>query len=797
VGANGRRRQFINTPIGNKLSGNWVVPLADFLAGKRDDKPDEPPRFAQGMIRELNDYKFLALATLAPLLDAIFRDWDHKYKSAIVKLVLRIGDDVCKRLRTKVESAPKRFSAKQKTKLGYWLYDQAMKGLDIFDDDENELPIISDKHLDDAASLREWLIATNPSFAPRLMPPSPWTGCSKTCDGFEARFVKDWSRETDPAIDAAFSGGDFEHAGAVNKLAQVAIVPDPVMVDLVERLGPDIMGNTGRKLKADKVTVAADVADARWCLKHGMFWLDYNCDFRGRLNPLQNLNFTRGDHVRSLFRFAHGLPINGDTYWLEIHCANCEGSTDKESRDDQIRWVAEHLEEIKRIAADPDGTRDKIVLGGKGWKNADKPFQFVAACRELAAALVNPDGFITHLPIGFDGSCNGTQHLALLIRDFETARRVNLLPAGDGDKPLDIYTHVTTKTIELIDADTCDHARWWRERFKQLDARQKRRLLKQPIMTFGYSVTDRGAGDQISEDYREIFRTKGRPELLVTSLGPNHGPERLGAVRWHEPDGTSEKHYLEQASLRDVFDDDGRLIGVFEEWHRIPDGVFIYLAEKVREACKQELPGAERVMDYLGRLTKHCLKEGRFLTWVSPSGFPVENRYRKPNTIRVNCASGSVRVRLSVADGVTDKINRKKVKSGAAANFVHSLDAAHLAKVVNAAVSAGITNLATIHDCFYCLAPQASQLLDIILEQLVSMYKNHNPLTDLSKRNDPEGKVPLPPMGEMIEFKLGGWMARYIKLAQQVARPQERPLTRYRAVQLDLEQVKKAKNSFK
>jgi hypothetical protein len=794
VSAKGQRRQFINTPLGNRLTGDWVVPLADFLAGKRDDKPDEPPRFAQGMIRELNDYKFLALATLAPLLDAIFRDWDHKYKSAITRLVLRIGDDVCKQLRKRkrVKSAPQRFSAKQKTKLGYWLYNQAMRGLDIFDDDENELPLISDKHLDDAASLREWLIATNPSFAPRLMPPQPWTGCTKTCDGFEMKFVKDWSGETDPAIEAAFSGGDFEHARGVNRLAQVALVPDPVMVDLVKQFGPDIMGNTGRKLKADKVTVAADVADARRCVEHGTFWLDYNCDFRGRLNPLQNLNFTRRDHVRSLFRFAHGLPLNGETRWLEIHCANCAGR-DKESIEDRLKWVGENREEIKRIAEDPYGTRDKHVLDNRGWQSADKRFQFVAACRELTAAWANPDTFVTHLPIGFDGSCNGTQHLALLIRDFETARRVNLLPAGDSDKPLDIYTHVTTKTIELIDADTHDHARWWRERFKQLDAEQKRKLLKQPIMTFGYSVTDRGARDQISEDYRAIFRTKGRPELPLTSLGPNHGPERLGAVRWKRepaaPGSKKKKWFLEQASLRDVFDDDGRVLGVFEEWHRISGSVFIYLAEKVREACKQELPGAELVMDYLGRLTEHCLKQGRFLTWVSPSGFPVTNRYRKPNTIRVNCASGSVRVRLSVADGVSDKINRKKVKSGAAANFVHSLDAAHLTKVVNAAVSAGITNLATIHDCYYCLAPQASQLLDIVLEQLVSMYKNNNPLADLSKRNDPEGIVPLPPMGEMIEFKLGGWMSRYIKKGQM--------LTRYRAVQLDIERVKKAKNAFK
>jgi hypothetical protein len=659
---------------------------------------------------------------LAPLLDQILRGWDHKDKSAIAKVKLRIGEDVCKRLRTTVKSAPQRFSAKQKTKVGHWLYKQAMMGLDIFDDDENEMPLISDKHLDDVASLREWMIAHNPSFAPRLKPPQPWTGCSKTCDGFEMKFVKDWSGETDAAIEAAFSGGNFEHAGGVNSLAQVAIVVDPVMVDLVERFAPDIMGNTGRKLKADKVTVAADVTDARWCVEHGTFWLDYNCDFRGRLNPLQNLNFTRGDHVRSLLRFAHGLPINGETRWLEIHCANRAGR-DKESIEDRLNWVGENREDIERIAADPVGTRDKIVLGDRGWQSAEDPFQFVAACRELDAAWKDPQNFITHLPVSFDGSCNGIQHLALLSQDNTTARLVNLLPAGDSDKPYDIYAHVIAKTIELIDADPCDHAVWWRERFKQLDTKQKRKLLKRPIMTFGYSVTDYGACRQISEAaYRDL-----------------------------DP-FTNEKP---------------------------PKGAFMYLAKKVREACKQELPGAKWVMDYICMLAKYCLDDGRFLTWVSPSGFPVENRYLVPNMVTVNCMSGSVRVRHNIADGVTDKIDRYEVKNGAAPNFVHSLDAAHLVRVVNAAVSEGITSLATIHDCFLVLSPQASRLHRIILEELAGMYTEHDPLEELRSHNVSEPDVlPVPPRGNLLKFV-------------------NRILSQSYWVQLlSIEEVKEAKNAF-
>ena len=41
------------------------------------------------------------------------------------------------------------------------------------------------------------------------------------------------------------------------------------------------------------------------------------------------------------------------------------------------------------------------------WHNKDKPFRYVSACRELAAAWRKPGIFVTHLPIPFDGSCNG------------------------------------------------------------------------------------------------------------------------------------------------------------------------------------------------------------------------------------------------------------------------------------------------------------------------------------------------------------------------------------------------------
>ena len=748
VTAKKRPRQVINTPFGHKLTVDlFLEPLADFFAGKCADQPDKPPRFLRKLVRELDDPRFLALAALAPLLDGIFRGFDRDDPSAAAKLKLKIGDDLYQRLRQETEVKP-RWDAAKRVQAGHWLLWQALR-LDFFGYDEDGFPRISDKWLPEVEQLREAMIAADPAYAPHLKPPPPWTGSSKTYDdGYRAKFVRDWRPETKAAIEAAFVDPDWDHAGGVNALSQVPLKIDPGMVALVERFAVELMGNDDAKIAelsagaaaadadddarrraaralaksaADKVTVAIDVEDAKWCGER-VIWNDYSCDRRGRIYALQHLNFARADHVRSLLRFANGMKLAGEpntkTKWLEIHCANCEGSTDKKSRDERRKWASEHRQDIQDIASDPIGTFDSRVLDGRGWKSADSPFCFVAACRELAAAWKDPENFETHLPIGFDGSANGLQHLSLLIGDFKSGSMVNLL--SNDHSPRDVYATLIARALELIEADDCDHARWWRKCFdERLSQKEQRKLLKQPIMTFAYSVTPRGATRKIAKVYYGSLHQKVEPA----------------------------------------------------------DGAFGYLARKVLEACALELSGPKRVMDYICAVADHCTDQGRFLEWTSPSGFPVSNRYQVPNIVTVNCMRGSVRVaEHEIADGVTDQIDHSKVLSAAAPNFVHSLDAAHLIKVVNAAVSEGISDLLTVHDCFYCLAPQATRLHKIILAELADLYRDNEPLAELHSQNvsDPD-ILPVPPKGVLMGWEDG---------------------TTWRAAPFSLEFVKEAENAF-
>src|SRR5690349_14251096 len=76
VTAKNRPRQFIQTPRGQTLASDFIVPLADFLAGKLDVQPDLPPKFLREAIREI-DPLVLALAALAPLLGGMFKGWNR------------------------------------------------------------------------------------------------------------------------------------------------------------------------------------------------------------------------------------------------------------------------------------------------------------------------------------------------------------------------------------------------------------------------------------------------------------------------------------------------------------------------------------------------------------------------------------------------------------------------------------------------------------------------------------------------------------------------------------------------
>ena len=166
-----------------------------------------------------------------------------------------------------------------------------------------------------------------------------------------------------------------------------------------------------RRLVSSRALFAGDMQTAALLADYERFWTAMNMDWRGRVYGMPNFNLQREDCVRALFLFADGEPIGEEgLYWLKVHLANCgdDNKISKQSFDDRVAWVDRNLSPIAAVASDP--------LSELWWTNADKPFMFLAACLELVDALEEGPTYITRLPVFFDGSCNGLQHLCAMTR---------------------------------------------------------------------------------------------------------------------------------------------------------------------------------------------------------------------------------------------------------------------------------------------------------------------------------------------------------------------------------------------
>jgi DNA-directed RNA polymerase len=706
--AKGRRggRVFCGTPVGQRATVDlFLKPFIEFMEGERPQIPLPPPDDLGEAFYSLNR-ETRALIALAPVLDAAIGGWDGSDGSSpVAALKLKIGiylhdrlayeklltsdDEADGRLAKKIDAGDNYalkylkydWTQEQYLRAGHWLLECAL-----------EMPyfVIGDEGLEiapkwqaDVEQIIQGMMRRDSVLLPHTTPPFDWTGPIAKYDArLQKPFVRDWRPETQAEIGEAFRSKSIEeHVNGVNTLQRVALRIDQTMVGLVKEFAVKVKkhkDHRGAQLKRDKGIVLKDVATAAE-LGDSPFYLTYNCDRRGRIYAIPHFNYGREDHVRSLFKFHEGLPLDtSGMEWLEIHCANCQGDTAKMPLAVRRVWARMNRRLIREIRTNPFKTFDK-------WMDADKPFQFVAACLELVAAWANPGNFVRRLPISFDGTCNGIQHLSMIGLDRVSGTMVNL--TDDIERHMhDVYSIISDRVQNKLKDDGNKWAKWWVKQFERLDDKKKRKLFKTPAGTFSYAATNRGRLEQITEIYRNLF------------------------------DGLEPK-----------------------------DPAGLYLAQKIKEVAEETLPGPTRVMRYIQKLTKHCSDKDRYLRWTSPTGFPVCNRYNEPNMQTINLVGpDGARVRHDIGEGVLPKIKKHKARSSAAANFVHSQDASHLIKVVNTAEKRGITNVLTIHDCFACLAPEARRFRIILKGQLADMYEDE-PLVELRRLNAGNAEFEDPP----------------------------------------------------
>lgn len=437
--------------------------------------------------------------------------------------------------------------------------------------------------------------------------------------------------------------------------------------------------NSSHRYRASEIMrIAHDFKD------YPALYFMYALDFRGRAYAATRGVSPQGsDLQKALIHAADGAKIEDAKaeHWFFVHGANKWGF-DKAPMQEREQWVRDRHDLIMRIAEHPMSYRD--------WTEADSPFQFLAWCLEYRQYATDPANFLTRIPIGMDGSCNGLQHFSAILRDEVGGKATNLVPQ---ETQQDIYGLVAKETIKLVMAAAGDE-RGFQRRWASHGINRK--LVKRSVMTLPYGSTRFSCAEFITQDYMEA------------GLAPEfEKEERAAAAQW--------------------------------------------LASHVWEAIGMVVVKAQEAMQWLQKAARKIIKSGKTISWRSPAGLLVVQRYPEREMLRVRSnLTGGIKLNLSVARHKDGAQCIRKNSNGIAPNFIHSCDSSHMMYAIQAAADEGMTFMAMIHDDYGVLAPDAEKFSKLIRRTFVDMYEDWNPLEQFKQRFAEELKdMPLPDSGEL------------------------------------------------
>jgi Autographiviridae RNA polymerase len=404
------------------------------------------------------------------------------------------------------------------------------------------------------------------------------------------------------------------------------------------------------------------------------FYINTGADWRGRIYSKSFfLSYQGDDFSSSLLNFHYGesLTATGKKY-LYIFGANCYNinNLSKQSYNERIQWVKDNYDNI--IKMEPS-----FIL------KADSKFLFVAFCLCLKELNSNPKQIIK-LPIYLDATCSGIQHLAALMRDFETGSKVNLIPQKESDKVEDIYSFLINPINEAIRKFATEN-----KDFQILkDIKLERVHIKPPVMTKTYNVSVRGIAQQL----------KSKMKIKKISKNENHyyAPGNNGPIL---------------ISYLDIFK----------------------IAEIINNQIFISFPSLKEIYEYFKDMIKFMSKFNIPMTWFTPSGMQITQYYNvsKQNKISIKFGKGSKTIVLRKK---SPNLNKRKQIQGIIPNIIHSLDASHLINLINTAISNNFSPVITNHDCFATHPNKLEELCFLVKKEFIFLYTKSGYLDVFEKR---------------------------------------------------------------
>lgn len=445
--------------------------------------------------------------------------------------------------------------------------------------------------------------------------------------------------------------------------------------------------------------------------KYEKIYFPWNLDYRGRIYPMcPALNPQGDDTQKALLLFAEPTPLSSDDAikWFYIAGAGFAG-LDKIPFDDRIKWVLDNEDNILQSAASP--------LTYTWWDEVagdESPMCFLSFCFEFERLRVYQSGhdgsavgFKSGLPISFDGTCSGLQHFSMLLADEIGGKNVNLIP---DEKVHDIYQVVADKVNVVLHQDAITGT---------ADDYKK----------------DKKSGEYVLDSKGKKCIVYGTKELATEWLSYAH--EKFGT------DGIKRKvckrsvMTLAYGSRKYGFSENLKsdIIKPWIDEHK-DNQIFLsrsqaanYMAGLIWDAVTTTVVKAVEGMEWLKKIARMIGKNGEAVAWTSPNGLPIQQNKFVPNIEICRMRFNGGFVRLYIPKENTD-IDTRGQSQAIAPNFIHSMDACHMQRVIRNQAEKGNNNFFMIHDSFGTDIEHAGDLFKAIRTELVNMYKGHNYLEE-------------------------------------------------------------------
>lgn len=396
-------------------------------------------------------------------------------------------------------------------------------------------------------------------------------------------------------------------------------------------------------------------------------------DWRGRIYTSHStLTYQGKSLAKNLLLMYNKERLTDDgVKGLMIYLAMCYGLT-HESNNNKLLWCNRNKDRIINL--------DKELIS-----SSDDIYDFISA--SLAYKEYCLTGFAS-VNIKLDATCSGIQHISGLLEDIDLGYHVNIKSSNDDDNPEDIYTYIIPSIkdsiYKLVHSSQDNFVKY----SNLLKLPITRSLVKKPVMTIPYTVSVYGIHEHIIS-MSEVIKTY---------------------------DQENPKKYVITYRFKDCNN------SPFD----LTKGEIMQLSNIIHQCIRTQFPVLDKLFTYYNLMVNILIKCDLNIEWVTPTGVTVKQSYISVEDERVVFKINRKRRDIVLKRPILPfKVDNRKSKNSIIPNIIHSLDSAHLNKIVTELNNLNVDVL-TIHDCFIINPNNWLILHKTVIDMYIKLYSDES-----------------------------------------------------------------------